>query len=220
MRPPSPAPPAVPLSSPSNPPDGDLLGELASKLVREEKARRAAEKRVSELEAALRDADAQRDKAVTELRGTVDSLHRELKELDRQRNAERAQLELEIDRVRAESAAEIASLRARRSPSVHTMVAIREEAQQEVAVELEAVRRTADEAIAALRELVERKEAAIAEGRAALERLHPNIVQEVLSGERRPSSPGLTRPSMAPTPARGVSVRSDYPEITVEDENG
>lgn len=197
--------PAVPSVPPS---EEDLLADLAAKLVREEKARKAAEERAQELDRALRDADAQRDRTIGELRTTIEGLRQELLHLERARAAERTASELELERVRAEAAAEIATLRARRVPSVRSMVAIREEAQREVEGELAAVRRTADEAIAALRRLIERKESVLAEGRAELERLHPNIVRQLLEPD---GDDALPMP-----PARAAV--SDYPDLIVEDD--
>jgi hypothetical protein len=197
---------------PSSPPsEEDLLADLTAKVLLEEKMRRTAEQRVQELTQSLAETERERDRALGELRGTTDGLRQELLALEQARATERRASELELERVRAEAAAELAALRARRVPSVRSMVAIREEAHQEVAQELALVRRTADEALAALRRLVERKESALEEGRAELERLRPGIVQRVLS---RTPGRGVPAPFAQPI----ASVPSDYPEVRIDED--
>lgn len=190
----------------------DLLAELAGQLLREERARRQAEERVRSLESDLVQADALRDRAVDELRAQIDALRTELRQKERS-------AELELERSLAEAHAEIAMLRARRSPSVRAMAAASQKARETtppfgldpVAEELAAVKRTADEALSALKDLIQRKEVVLAEGRAILERLSPTT---------RAAIESPPRPSSIPTPQQGIPVptASDWPELILEDE--
>jgi len=204
-----------PLSERSGMPDTaeeDLLAELAGQLLREERARRSAEERVRALEGDLVQADALRDRAVDELRAQLDALRIELNQKERS-------AKLELERTLAEAHAEIAILRARRSPSVRAMAAASQKGRETtppfgldpMAVELAAVKRTADEALSALKDLIQRKEVVLAEGRAILERLSPTI---------RAAIDAPLRPSKIPTPQRGLPVPepSDWPELILDDE--
>ncbi len=204
-----------PVSERSGMPDTaeeDLLAELAGQLLREERARRMAEDRVRSLEADLAQADTLRDRAVDELRAQIDALRLELSQKDRS-------AKLELERSLAEAHAEIAILRARRSPSVRAMAAASQKARETtppfgldpVAEELAAVKRTADEALSALKDLIQRKEVVLAEGRAILERLSPTT---------RAAIDAPSRPSNIPTPQQGVPLpqASDWPELIFDDD--
>lgn len=205
-----------PVSERSGMPDTaeeDLLAELAGQLLREERARRSAEERIRTLEGDLAQADTLRDRAVDELRAQVDALRVELSQKERS-------AKLELERTLAESQAEIAMLRARRSPSVRAMAAASQKARETtppfgvdpMAEELAAVRRTADEALTALKDLIQRKEVVLAEGRAILERLSPTT---------RAAIDAPLRPSSIPTPQRGFPrpTTSEWPELILVDPN-
>ena len=221
----------------------DLLGNLAAQLLREERGRRAAEDRVRTLEEDLSRADALRDRAVDELRGHVARLRQELADSELHRAdllADRERLEQAL----AEANADIVALRARRSPSVRAMAALRQSQPPSppadasaMAAELDAVRRTADDAIAALKDLIQRKEVVLAEGRAILERLapaeRPTPIEPTLRsgfGSRVAVQPirGVPRPSSFPTPSEGSPVpttepepeRGDWPELIFDDDKG
>lgn len=215
----------------------DLLGDLAAQLLREERARRAAEDRVRSLEEDLSRADALRDRAVDELRGQVDRLRRDLAESEQRR------ADLLVDRVRLEQAlaeanADIVALRARRSPSVRAMASLRQSQPppapadaSAMAAELDAVRRTADDAIAALKDLIHRKEVVLAEGKAILERLAPAERPTPIEPVKRESIAnrvsvqpikGVPRPSSFPTPSEGTPALAlepgDWPELIFDDD--
>lgn len=201
----------------------DLLADLAGQLLREERARRAAEARVKVLEEELSQADAFRDRSVRELQLHIDELRREVLAKERKHAEERNVLRLESERALLEAQAEIALLRARRSPSVRAMAALSDRVRpkeepdpEQMAQELAAVRRTADEALTALKDLLQRKESVLAEGRAILERLTPPPPPPLV-----PGPDAFPRPSSVPTPRRGISVpskamASDWPELIVE----
>jgi hypothetical protein len=221
-RPPSDARPVPPVLADA---EEDLLADLAGQLLREERARRAAEARVKELEEELSRADALRDRSVRELQLHIDELRREVLAGERKHAEERNVWQLESERALLEAQAEIALLRARRSPSVRAMAALSErvrppeqadtDPEGQMAQELAAVRRTADEALTALKDLLQRKESVLAEGRAILERLTPPPPAPLV-----PRPDAFARPSSIPTPQRGISVpsgamASDWPELIV-----
>lgn len=202
-----------PVSTPPVATEEDLLGELAGQLLREERQRRAAEERVQALEEELAQADRLRDRSVRELKLHIDELRLEVLSLERKLAEQSEAARLELDRALAEAHAEIAILRARRSPSVRAMAAatLANGDPGQMAEELAQVKRTADEAILALKELLQRKEHGLLEGRATLERLTPAV--PVVP---RPQDLLGARPSSIPTPRRGIDV-SDWPEVIIED---
>lgn len=208
-----------PVSTPPDTSEEDLLAQLAGQLLREERARRAAEERARALEEELAQADRLRDRAVRELQLHIDELRLEVLAAERKLAEQRDASRFELERSLAEAHAEIAMLRARRSPSVRAMAAatLSHGEPERMAQELAAVKRTADEAIAALKDLLQRKEVVLAEGRATLERLTPSVPLEPRDyfGDLPP------RASAAPTPRRGITLSetlSDWPELIVGDD--